>query len=484
MALVSRCLDGMSASGGGTQTFILCAVDPRPAVAVPAVMVSTAMQGGCTCENACLLRIGTGNVEFAGLFGPKPLGLTAANDWTKEMETKGFPELKQLYTLLGKPQLVMLEPLLHFGHNYNAVSRAAMYRWFNQHLNLGCDEPVVEEDFVRLSKEEMTVWTSSGKHKPPEGGPEFEKKLLRWLTEDSRRQIEQLKPRDPSSLQRYREVVGGAVDVMVGRELPLADKVEFQKTSQEEKDSFTQIVGLTRHHVADNQTEELPTVLLVPDTATGRAVVWVHSAGKGGLFAADGSPTPEVRELLAVGRTVIAADLLYQGEFLADGKPVTRTRRVQNPRESAAYTFGYNRTLMARRVHDVLTLIVLARSRPEIDRVDLCGFGVAGVWVALARAQAGDAVSRAVIHTQAFRFINVPDIHSPEFLPGGAKYGGLPGILALSAPQELWLAGEKEPGLDVVRSAYQAAGSTNRLVVHDDQSPPAAAVVKWLVEDQ
>lgn len=56
------------ASGGGTQTFVLCALDPRPAVAFPAVMVSTAMQGGCTCENACLMRIGTGNVEFAALF--------------------------------------------------------------------------------------------------------------------------------------------------------------------------------------------------------------------------------------------------------------------------------------------------------------------------------------------------------------------------------------------------------------------------------
>ncbi len=34
------------ASGGGTQTFVLCALDPRPTVAFPAVMVSTAMQGG------------------------------------------------------------------------------------------------------------------------------------------------------------------------------------------------------------------------------------------------------------------------------------------------------------------------------------------------------------------------------------------------------------------------------------------------------
>ena len=82
------------ASGGGTQTFILSAIDPRVKVSIPCVMVSTAMQGGCTCENASLLRIDTGNVEFAALFAPKPLCLIAANDWTKEMATKGFPNCR------------------------------------------------------------------------------------------------------------------------------------------------------------------------------------------------------------------------------------------------------------------------------------------------------------------------------------------------------------------------------------------------------
>ena len=89
------------ASGGGTQTFMLTAVDDRPSAAFPAVMVSTAMQGGCTCENASYLRIGTGNVEIAALCAPRPLGMTAANDWTRELETKGLPELKKLYELLG-----------------------------------------------------------------------------------------------------------------------------------------------------------------------------------------------------------------------------------------------------------------------------------------------------------------------------------------------------------------------------------------------
>src|SRR5262249_15776284 len=65
------------ASGGGTQTFILGAVDDRPTAAFPAVMVSTAMQGGCICENCSYLRVRTGNIELAGLFAPKPLGMSA-----------------------------------------------------------------------------------------------------------------------------------------------------------------------------------------------------------------------------------------------------------------------------------------------------------------------------------------------------------------------------------------------------------------------
>ena len=70
-------------------------------VAVPAVMVSTAMQGGCTCENCCYLRVGTGNIELAGLIAPRPLCCLAADDWTHEIMTKGLPELKKVYGLYG-----------------------------------------------------------------------------------------------------------------------------------------------------------------------------------------------------------------------------------------------------------------------------------------------------------------------------------------------------------------------------------------------
>ena len=93
-------------SGGGTQTFMLAAVDERPRVVFPAVMVSTGMQGGCLCENASHLRVGAGNVDIAALTAPRPLGMTGANDWTIEIATTGLPDLEALYALLGADGLV------------------------------------------------------------------------------------------------------------------------------------------------------------------------------------------------------------------------------------------------------------------------------------------------------------------------------------------------------------------------------------------
>ncbi|MEX0742403.1 MAG: hypothetical protein WD079_06360, partial [Phycisphaeraceae bacterium] len=140
------------ASGGATQTFVLCAIDERPAVSVPAVMVSTAMQGGCPCENAAHLRVDGGNINLAALTAPRPQALIHADDWTVEMDEKGMPDLRQLYAMLGHEEKVDGHGFYHFGHNFNSVSRMYMYNWMNRHLGLGQQEPVIERDFQPLSR--------------------------------------------------------------------------------------------------------------------------------------------------------------------------------------------------------------------------------------------------------------------------------------------------------------------------------------------
>ncbi|MSU65511.1 MAG: acetylxylan esterase [Opitutus sp.] len=463
------------ASGGGTQTMLLAAIDPRIKFSFPAVMVSTAMQGGCTCENASLLRVETGNVEIAGLFVPKPMGMTNANDWTKEMATKGFPELKQLYAFLGAPDNVMLHRGEHFPHNYNAVSRSAFYTWLNQLLNLGFPAPVVEHDYQRLTKAELSVWDAQHPE-PKSGDPDFERGLAKWWYDDAQRQI----GASAASVEAFRQVAGSGVEVAIGRTLATVGAVEWKATSRADRGGFTEMTGLLRN---PTKGEELPVAWLLPKQWSGRAVVWLDDSGKAALFGADGAVRPEVKQLLDAGAIVVGADLLYQGEFLDDGVPVKRTRVVANPREFAGYTFGYNRTLFAQRVHDVLSVVAFLRgyegaSQVNPKSVDVAGFGGAGPVVAAARAIAREAIARAAVDTGGFRFGQLKDYRDPNFLPGGAKYGDVPGLLALGAPGRLWIAGEPVPAL--TKRLYQSANALGAVTAAASADRGAAAT--WLLE--
>jgi dienelactone hydrolase len=464
-------------SGGGTQTMLIGALDSRPAVLFPAVMVSTAMQGGCTCENCSYLRVGTGNVEFAAMAAPRPLGMTAADDWTKEIAAKGLPELQQHYAMLGVPKNIMAKPLLQFPHNYNYVSRAVMYRFMNDQLKLGLENPIVEEDFKPLPIAEMSVWDAD--HPKPPAGTEFERSLLKWITEDSARQMSALAPTDAKSLAEFRRVVGGAVDAMIGSEVPSADAIDFQKVATTERPEYELTTALINSH---HDREQLPAVILKPKKWNGQVVIWTDGAGKAALF--NGSELrPAVKNLLDGGAEVVGVDLLDQGEFLADGKPLLKTRRVANSRDYAGFTYGYNRPLFAQRVHDLLTVIAAIRSLSDApNKVRLIGIGGAGPLAAAARGQAGSAVDRLAIDTGHFRFANITSIDDPDFLPGATKYGDIEVILALSAPDDLWITGESPNRLEFTQAAYRAAVEENRLTIDTGPSDTAEArAVEWLL---
>jgi hypothetical protein len=208
----------------------------------------------------------------------------------------------------------------------------------------------------------------------------------------------------------------------------------------------------------------------------------LDTEGKGALFGADGSPRPEVKRLVDAGAIVVGADLFMQGEFLPDGQQVKSGRTVANPREVPAYTFGYNHTLFAQRVHDVLSVVRLIRgfdgarfAKPS--SVDVVAFGVAGPVAAAARAVAREAIDRAAVDTGGFRFGQLSDYRDPNFLPGGAKYGDVPGMLALGAPGKLWVAGETAPAL--TKKIYQMANAQTALTAMPKGDRLAA--VEWLL---
>src|SRR3972149_8780268 len=194
---------------------------------------------------------------------------------------------------------------------------------------------------------------------------------------------------------------------------------------------YVMVRGLVRYA---NQGEEVPIVALAPKEWNHQVVIWIDAAGKQALFDDAGKPKPAVRRLLSAGIGGGGVDLFGQGEFTADGKALAKARLAESGRGDwagyAGYTFGYNHPVFSQRVHDVLSLVALARSVESIEKVHLVGLSGAGHWVAAARAQAGGAVDRAVVDTGGFRFAHLTALHDPPFLPRGAQDPHPPGHLA------------------------------------------------------
>lgn len=456
------------ASGGGTQTFLLCAIDDRPTVAFPAVMVSTAMQGGCVCENCSHLRVGTGNVEFAGLFAPKPLAMSGANDWTIDIERKGLPELKELYKLYGTEDRVLARCFPQFQHNYNQVSREVMYNWFNKHLKLGLAEPVVEKPFQPVPPKELSVYDEA--HPRPADSVDAAR-LRQCMTEQSDKQIEALLPKDEKGLTEYRRILGAALRAMIHDEMPDTDQVEEIRQGEMEKhDGFSsRRFFLTRK----GQNERIPALGLLPPEFDGTVVVWIHPRGKDSLFQ-DGKLIPAAKQILDRKSAILAADVFGTGELSLD-KPL-----AVNP-QYAGFTFGYNRTLLAERVHDILTAIAFAKNYDKVKTVHLAGFEKAGPWVLLARGLCGDAVSRTAADFNGFRYDKVRTTSDEMMLPGALRYGGLPALAALAAPGELYVHNHRGTGSGQwLKAVYEAAGATDK---HQRASEKVAEekVVEWLL---
>ncbi len=371
------------ASGGGTQTFIAAVIDPRISLAFPAVMVSTGMQGGCTCENCSLLRTGTGNVEMAALFAPKPLGLTAADDWTRTMPEDGFPQLQQLYALYGKKENVALFPSLHFGHNYNHVSRVSMYGWINDHFSLGLKKPVLESDFELLKKDDLTVWNAE--HPTPPGGEVFERQLLKLWADILDSQLTGLKNGDAKQNQELAQIL---------------------------RDGWRVVLGLTTGTALETQPALLEKV-------------------------ADGADGDDAAK--AAIRLSISGGPVYRYQPTITEQPLVRTDRL-----AASYTYGYNLSQFSRRSQQLaLALLGLADQHSDAT-IQIHADGANAALTAAAvfcaeemarESQRTNLAFELTLSGDEFRFANAPSIRDPNFLPGSARFWDFPGLVStLKAP--------------------------------------------------
>jgi len=442
------------ASGGGTQTFVLGAVDSRPAVLFPAVMVSTGMQGGCSCENASYLRIDAGNVDFAALAAPRTLALTGADDWTIRLEEDVLPDLRRLYGSLGAEERVHGWCYRDHPHNYNLVAREHLYDLLAREFELSRFEE--EPELVPLEPDLLSVY-GEGYPRPDAGRTEVRAALLELFRAEAER-LRELVGEEPAE---FRRVVGGALEVMVSPR----DGTDAGWWSR--MGELLDARSLARVRGTGSGSEPLSFVELEhPPGDRGQS-------GPRLVTSAGGDPRRvELEESwIAAGRSGLVLEPLL-GEDPQARLPVDEGRHGQH----VAFTWGYNRTLIAERTGDLLATLRLAAGAGDVA---LYGGGDAAAATVLAAALGRELPLRVAVEWPA-HFDDLDDLAHGDFLPRAQRFGGLEAFAALIAPRPLVLLGIDEVP-PTVRAAYQAAGVPG--AVEARRAMEGLDLAAWLARD-
>ncbi len=152
------------ASGGGTQTMQLAALDDRFTASCPVISLSSYFDGGCPCESAVQVvgaGGGTCNAELAALTAPKPLGIVSdGKDWTATVPTVELPYLKHIYGLYGVDDRVRNYHFADEGHDFGWNKRQAVYDFFAECFKL--NRAKVDESAVTIEEEQLRLFGKEG----------------------------------------------------------------------------------------------------------------------------------------------------------------------------------------------------------------------------------------------------------------------------------------------------------------------------------
>ncbi len=418
------------ASGGGTQTFALTAVDPRIKVSAPVNMISSRMQGGCLCENAPILRLSNSNMMVGALMAPRPmLMVSASGDWTRETPRVEYPAIRSVYALYDAEDHVK-NVHVNAGHNYNKTSREAMYRFMGRWLlNEPGWEDYTEPHYELPTKEELRLFPDETK------ASEADRGIIDGLVAsiDAKWGNELKLASDPAAFATaHRE----ALALTLGATVPSANDLRCERRSMEERGDFVQENWILGRVGGD---DAIP-ALFFRGTGTDPqdSVLLASSKGKASFIdPTTGEPGPLVSSLIEAGKAVLCIDPFLTGEELGT---TNRTERLR----IGKFMDTFQPTDMGYRVQDIITAGAFLRARRDLsDDIAVAGLDDAGIWALFASAVDG-GFSTTYADFNGFDSNSDDAWVEKHYTPCIRSIGDVKTAAALVAPSPLYVAGASE----------------------------------------
>ncbi|MEO8961975.1 MAG: hypothetical protein ABI325_08845, partial [Ginsengibacter sp.] len=428
------------ASGGGTQTFLLTAVDDRFQASAPVNMVSNNMQGGDLCEGAPGLRINTFNVEFSAMAAPKPLLLISDTyDWTFNTRNTIMPMVKSIYSLYNAADKLKNE---HFDyeHNFNKSSREATYEFFGKWLLLDSnaihfrEKPFIVDSahlLLAFMNQLSSVRTKTFKdlpateyHDVPNNLDEDGLKTL--LKNIYSKQLAQYWPKDRQSLDTFNFLYGTAFRHLTDFKEPETIECKIMGSAKGEGFTATRFLITTK-----DKNNWIPCVLYRPLSDAKSTVIITADDGKRHWVESDKStPNDIVKKLLKQNCNVLAADLFKQGEHVLQDS--TKTLRDEKDKVFTVY----NLTDRQEQIQDLINIIRFIKSTGNLSHnINLYSTGNTGI-TALLLATVSKDVNKYLLDGNHFNPGTDKEMLKVE-IPGIMRVGGLKTALALNADKHL-----------------------------------------------
>ncbi|MBP5639711.1 MAG: acetylxylan esterase [Victivallales bacterium] len=441
------------ASGGGSQTWTVTALDQRIKVFSPVCMLSSHFQGGCICEEGPMLRItGLTSFDVIAACAPRPVILpSVTRDWTNLVPEYEYPALKQVYKLLGAPDNIK-NFHADYPHNYNKFTREHVYAWFCHFLQ---DKPLkdtVPEGDVTMPPMELLAHNSPLIVPTPETHREALAKIERYAVKD---------------------VLGFTTDKKDFKE-EFDDKLNLLSFVLNADPECSNIAcRVTQHqwdipkgHVWNRLLSRrgigdiIPAALVTPSSRPDTKRVCLLLAPEGQeVFFDDEKYSTILDAVLDKQSAALTIDVLGTG--------VTKDMPEQSPRhanEEDIDFYAFNQSLFSMRVQDVITALRYLEEA-GFKEISVIALGEAAR-VAACALPLVESVKNIILDLSGVSDSEAEWLQKSNFQPLIYKIGGLKGALSLRAPEKLTVLNADSSLTEHLQELFKTLGKSSELTIH------------------